>query len=236
MIEPIYIYLDESGTDTSSPFLVLSLVVIEEPDSLKKKIEDLIKSVIKDPEISNMNKIKDGIETFHYTEDNHEVRNKYIELLPQLNYDAYCSFINNKKLDPSLSKLNYIHKLFGVLISSILQKHHHKDIFIVYESIDEGSEKIKKSFELLIDNIRRKIQDSTGVKISNVNFEFKNKEEILLSIPDYLAGITKDYLKAREDNMDTNSFQVRNYLRVNGKIRVLNDYLNNKFYTRGENI
>jgi len=236
MEPPLYIFIDESGTDNKSPILVVMAILTEDPKSLRSKIATLIDEVKRDPELGNIDSVKKGFSTFHYAEDHFEIKNKFIDILPELNFDAFASFVRKDELVDRGDKLFLILSLLRILIYPRLQEKHYKDIHIIYEKFDEGSIASEAEIVTLIQSQQKRVRNQTNKVIENINVTFADKSELILSIPDYMAGIVRTYLETKDTTVNNKDTFKRLYLRVAGKIRLLNDYARKKFYSRKDHL
>ena len=232
-MEQVYIFIDESGTDSSSENLVLAIVLTENPIEIRVSIASLLDRIRRDPEIQNIKSVKEsGLATFHYSEDHHEVRQQFISLLPALDFDAYVSFLSKDECEGD-EKLTHILNLLQVLVYPRLQEKHYKHINIIYEQFDEGAAATKREIESRIRKSQRRVFSETGKSVQDLNLSFSDKDELCLSVPDYVAGITRDFLSTKDAHKQEEDYlEKRHYLRIAGKIRLINDYKNKKFYSR----
>ena len=119
----LYIFIDESGTDDDSNVLYMSLILTEDPESIRNECTKKIQEILHDPELrQNIPSVRErGLNYFHYTSDHPEIKTEVIKLLPLLNFDSYILFARKDELNTTLSK-NELLRRKGVshLFSSLL--------------------------------------------------------------------------------------------------------------------
>lgn len=234
----MYIFIDESGTSDDSQFLYMSAVVTDSPHDLRIKCESLIKEIHLDPELSqNIESIqKYGMKHLHYSADHDEIRRKVIDMLPTLNFSGYLIFARKNELTGNLSKVDQLKLLLENLVRPRLLEKHYKYIEIIYESFDEASSVVEKEFSNEVSIMCKRLSKQFGKEIKNVSVSFNDKTELCLGIPDYLCGVVSDYFKIHLTSGSKDkvkySWQIRNYNRVAGKIRMIQDLTRKKFYSR----
>jgi len=237
MIEqPLYIYVDESGTDTNSDVFLLAVVITEQPESIREKIGQSLEKVKRDPEQKRFIGVKEA-KSFHYTEDHFEIRNYLTEyILPGLEFDAYVSFIRKNEVSSAGDLPDLIAKALKVLVLSRIQTNHYREINFVYE--DPGNASLRTLIKQTVEEIKNQVEKEKGGKKIKVKIIFEDKNEPCLAVPDYIAGVVRGYLQAEniehflKDDEQIPATLKRRYERIVGKIRLLNDYTRKKLYTR----
>lgn len=233
--ETLYMYVDESGVDENSDVLFMSLVVTEDPESIATSCKTLIDNILNDPEMSeNIESIRnDGLKAFHYTTDHFEVKSKFIDLLSVLNFDAYVTFVRKHEIVGDDSKVLLLKKMLTSLLAQRLLNNHHKEIRIIYERFDEGSFAVESSFREELNKLSKELVREYNKKIDNLTITFADKSEICLSISDYICGVVSAYINKKvNSSLVKDSMEERNYKRIAGKIRLINDLTRKKFYSR----
>jgi hypothetical protein len=167
---------------------------------------------------------------FHYCEDNIMVKERYIPILRELNIEAQIMF---KSEQESLDKLgkevyqNNYYAIFNSLMKNVLRRYKN-NINII--TIEENS---KISLEQL-----KKIVQLKESYFPNTVVEKNGKDDILLSIPDYILGIVRDCMK---NNFSERLSKLKKeqrlkedtkFYEISDKIRLIADLTNNKFFTR----
>ena len=231
----LYIFIDESGTDKESDILYMSLILTEDPERIRKECESLTQKISRDPEFSQ--KISSvrvmGIDNFHYTSDHYEIRNEFIKLLPTLNFDAYVCFVRKEEVVGDFSRVELLKTLFSTSLYPRMLDRHYENIHIIYEKFDEGSAYHEQFFTEEIKQLRQKIKEDFRKTIKQVTLSFDNKNELCLGVPDYICGIVSAYFsKQLAEDTAKDSQEERNYNRIEGKIRLIQDLTRKKFYSR----
>lgn len=233
--EKLYIFVDESGIDVNSSVVYLAMTVTDSPDKIRLACESAIQKITHDPELSqNIPSVrKNGINFFHYAADHIEIRTEFINLLPTLNFDGYLIFARKDELVGDLSKVQLLKLLLENLLRPRFLEKHYADIEIIYERFDEGNSSVEQEFSEAITMLCKQLSEEFGKDIKNVSILFNNKSELCLGIPDYLCGIVSDYFSLKLSGKEVaDSLQERNYYRIEGKVRVIQDLTRKKFYSR----
>lgn len=225
-----YHYIDESETPDKKT-LILSLVSIS-GDFFKNIIFDKLTSLKSDLVSDLRNGLTDTQRSklFHYCEDNTMVKEKYIPILRELNIEVHLMFkYENEsmdKMDKEVYQNNY-YALFDSLMKNTLRRYKN-DINII--TFEENSKISLKKLEQIV--LKR------GIFFPNTVIVKSGKDDILLSIPDYILGIVRDCMKenfserlgklktGQKLNEDTK------FCQISDKIRLIADLTNNQFFTR----
>jgi len=79
----IFMFVDEAGTDHNSAILVVACIITNDPDYLRRKLEELREEIIRDPFLKSVPSIQKSLQKkgFHYCEDHPEVKHKVIHLI-----------------------------------------------------------------------------------------------------------------------------------------------------------
>ncbi len=225
-------YIDETDiiVENKKRYLALSVVSILH-DELKrnntKELNQLKDEMIKDFRngLSDLQKSK----LFHYAEDNIYAKEKYIAKLRELPFEAFIIYMDIGKVN--LNKQEYqeaYYKVFNLLMYNVLRRYRNYQNIIFFE------ENSKISQEKLRNNLEN-IQSIPKFKLSSAT-----KQEILLSIPDYILGIFRDCIKKDLTNniaslKNGQTLKEENRLHeVLEKIRLVIDLNNKKYYARQE--
>ena len=141
--------------------------------------------------------------------------------------------MRKSELHKKSGKVDLILELLKSLVYPRLQENHYQDIHIVYEQFDEGSSKSKKAIIDLVKTLQNNVSMEQLNHIEHVDVSFADKNELCLSIPDYIAGVVRDFISVREAaDYKEGSLKERNYHRISGKIRLMHDYTRGKYYSR----
>ncbi|MCB4778197.1 MAG: reverse transcriptase family protein [Sulfurovum sp.] len=228
-----YHYIDESETPDKKT-LILSLVSIN-GNFLKNTIFNKLTLLQNDLVSDLRNGLTDNQKSklFHYCEDNITVKERYISILRELNIEAQIMFKSEQESMDKLGKevyQNNYYALFNSLMKNILRRYKNNTNMI---TVEENS---KISLEKL-----KEIVLSKGSFFPNTIIEKSGKDDILLSIPDYILGIVRECMK---NNLleKLNKLKAGQPLRedtklneISDKIRLIADLTNNQFFTQQNN-
>jgi hypothetical protein len=229
-----YHYIDESEfieKTTKKHYLILSLVSIN-GDFLKNSISDEITSLKNDLVIDLRNGLtnKQKEKLFHYVEDNIMVKEKYIPLLRTLSIEAYLMFkFEDSKMDKK-SYQNSYYSIFNSLVSNILRRYKNNTNQIIVEENSKISLEELKRIVLYKDHFYPITIISKGTK-----------DDILLSIPDYILGIIRDCMKndfskkLEKLKAGQNLIEDTKFHEISDKIRLIADLNRSQFFTRQNN-
>ena len=228
-----YHYIDESQTSDNKT-LILSLVSIN-GDFLKNTITEKLTSLKNDLVSDLRNGLTDNKRNklFHYCEDNIMVKEKYISTLRELNIEVQLMFKSEKESIDKLGKevyQNNYYAVFSSLMKNILRRYRNNTNTIIVEENDKIS----------LNELKKNVY-TRGYFFPSTVIEKSGKDDILLSIPDYILGIVRDCMKknfseklgklktGQKLNEDTK------FCEVSDKIRLIADLTNNQFFTRQNN-
>lgn len=224
-----YYFIDESGFHVNG-IALLCCVVLDDPEIARSRINKLREDILHDPRLENI--ITPFAEKgFHYSSDHLEIRNKFIELLNELTFQAYICF------DPYVADLSfkntYAH-LFGRLIIDRLRDHKTGVINITFEQHSEIRQQdlaaiVASKIEVINNSERTSFRGEYTLRSSG-------KDEVCLSMADYICGIFSDYYGELHKATPTTAEALakRNFENLRNKIRCIHDIKNNKFYSRKE--
>lgn len=226
----VYHYIDESDVkfnDNTNHYLALTVISI--PSNRLNEINKSSLITLKNQittDLRNGLSEDDREKLFHYCEDNILVKEKYISLLRSLQFEAFIIFVKSEKHMKKKEYQRYYYKIFSTIMSNILKRY---KLYNNYINVEENSKITKQKLE---ENLSKK----AGLLLFNI--EVLKKEEILLSIPDYMMGIFRDCMK--KDFTDQISklksgqkLKEENKLNeIIDKIRLVIDLDNSKYYSR----
>jgi hypothetical protein len=225
-----YHYIDESESYDKKT-LILSIVSIS-GDFLKKIITDKLNSLKTDlvSDLRNGLSDKQRSKLFHYCEDSMTIKDKYMAVLRELNIETQIIFKSeNEQMSKEAFQNNY-YAIFDSLMKNILQRYKNTTNTIIIEE----NTKIKLT---KLENIAdERVSFSQKIKI-----EKSGKNDILLSIPDYILGIVRDCMKEDFSNRLEklrawqNLQEDRKFCEISDKIRLVADLTNNEFFSRQNN-
>lgn len=228
-----YHYIDESETPDKKT-LILSLVSIN-GNFLKNTISDKLTLLQNDLVSDLRNGLTDNQKNklFHYSEDNIMVKERYIPILRELTIEVQLMFKSEQKSMDKLGKevyQNNYYALFNSLIKNVLRRYRNNTNIITVEENSKISLKKLESIVLLRRNY-----------FPNTVIEKSGKDDILLSIPDYILGIVRDCMKSdfseklsklkKEQTLKEDT----KFCEISDKIRLIADLTNNQFFTRQNN-
>jgi len=225
-----YHYIDESETPDKKT-LILSLVSIS-GDFLKNTITDRL-ALLKSDLVSDL---RNGLtdkqrgRLFHYSEDDPNVKSDYISILRELNIETHLMFKSENEALKKVTFQNNYYALFDSLMKNILRRYRNNTNIIV---VEENSKITVKKLENIV-RIRGDFFPNTVISKSG-------KDDILLSIPDYMLGIVrdcmkKDFAEGLKKLKDTQTLKEdRDFCKISEKIRLIADLTNNQFFTRQNN-
>jgi hypothetical protein len=222
-----YHYIDESETPDKKT-LILSLVSIN-GDFLKNTISDRL-TLLKSDLVSDLRNgltEKQRSKLFHYCEDNIMVKEKYIPILRELNIETHLMFKSEKEPLKKEAFENNYYALFDGLMKNILRRYSKNTNIIVVE------ENSKITLTKLEDIVRKR-----GDYFPNTVISKSGKDDILLSIPDYILGIVRDCMKENfSEKLGTLKTGQKlkedtKFCEISDKIRLIADLTNNQFFSR----
>lgn len=222
----MYFFIDESGFDEKSIIFLVGLVILDKPDIVINKITKLKEDILHDPILVKIRTVKQlKSRGFHYCEDHFEVRNKLIDLMSTLTFQAYICFVEKNKLKDRERQETY-RQLIRKLLYDRVRGNMEVKIHICLEKTIEKEQNI---VEIIKDVVKDIIKRGKKPISHFPEVTFSGKEEACLSVVDYVCGIFRSHYENlyKEDN-----FERRNFDRIRWKIRVIHNLLSDEFYTR----
>ncbi|MGD0021208.1 MAG: hypothetical protein ABSC54_02790 [Smithellaceae bacterium] len=227
-MEEIYFFVDESGVDQATSLLLVGLVILDNPQLIRDRIEALKQDILHDPYVRTIPSVMESLDRvgFHYSADSLEVRRLFIDFMSMQTFQAYIIFIDKDKLDNHQCNIKNLHKrLIQKVLFDRLMDHKNK---IIHISIEKPY-KDTMSITGLINDTVSEINKKTKVDIISPVIKYPGKEEKCCSLPDYVCGIFRAHYLRLEN---AENFEKRDFRRIVAKIRVIHDYVNDIFYTR----
>lgn len=167
---------------------------------------------------------KEKKKLFHYNEDNISIKELHLRTLRDIQFEAFIAYKKSVDTNPMYSEDYYV--LFYSLMNNVLNKFKNYNNYIYFEE----NNKISKT--ILEDNLDK-------VKgISKYSLHKMTKDNILLSIPDYILGIFGDCIKNDFSNRINSLRQgqslteERKLNEIAEKIRLIYDMDNNLYFSR----
>ena len=226
----IYLFIDESGFNESS-LSMLSCVITDAPESLRHEINGLKEDVVHNQRYSRIlgNFTENG---FHHTENHHEIRAVFLELLSRLTFEAYICFVDDKETD---NKGNALYdNIFRRLIYDRLADYRGHPITVCFEQRDSKVNRRLNELRTIVLDIDSQNKDFFDVRGGHVPVVFSaGKDEPCLAIADYVCGVFSAYYnKLNSGEVIKEPYEERNFDDLRGKIRLIHDHKNQKFYSR----
>ncbi|MGB5919258.1 reverse transcriptase family protein [Arcobacter sp.] len=229
LVNQVFHYTDESDIKINGKhYLALSVISIFTEDlkeDNKNKLTILKESIVNDLRNGLTSKQKNNI--FHHTSDNTYVKEQYQRLLRTLDFEAFIIFIDgNSENMRKIEYQNAYYKIFDIIFYKILRR------FKQYNNYLYPEENSKISINKLEENLKR----LQGIPKFTINKATKN--EILLSMPDYILGIFRDCIKEdlteKCNKLKTGQTlnQANKLNEILDKIRLVIDVSNKKYYAR----
>ncbi len=213
-----YYFIDESIFDFNETKYFALVCVTLNKTSCQSMADALsqVKAKLKSDQFLGIRK---SAKLLHYTDDNLTIRQEVIELLRFEEFNAYIAFI---KYNQSKYEENYLLLLRKILKDRILSDKKSL-IYINYEQNRQISkEKFIYTVEHIIDNVKK-----TEATIIMPEIKVISKEEILVTVPDYILGLFGTYCKK-----DVPGFQLLQFEKIRSKIRLIIDTDKDIFYDR----
>lgn len=234
-----HFFVDETGTDRNSNILAIACILTNDPPFLRKKLQELKQRLLKERRYKNIPSVQNlQIKGFHYCEDDKEVKNEFIELMSKLPFEAYICYERKKYDFCANDGFEWYDRLFCKLMHDRLRKHKDSKVSICFEQHDNSVVKRRDELENNIKRLVQEIESKDRCKFVSLPIvQSAGKEELCLSIADYIAAIFKDYEKvipvdemARCNNLD--KWEARNFAMIRPKLRVIHNYGTGDFYDR----
>ena len=158
-----YFFVDESGDPTfydrrgnliigqagCSSLLILGMVEIYDPVSIRQRIIQLRSEIVEDPYLAGIPSIQKTKDAFHAKNDVPEVRYRFYKLLTEIEFQAH--FVVARKIERvfrnsfNSSENDFYDHLITRLFESKLHKHEHNLIYFAKRGSRSRQEPIKKA-------------------------------------------------------------------------------------------
>lgn len=213
----IHCYFDETEFDINDvTYLGLAGVFIEgnEVNNIEASLIELKDTI----DVDQYTGRKEDSRTFHFTEDNMAIKPKIIDCIRDKNFRSYIAFT---ELKDTYSQ-TYISILEKILNDRIEEKHDY-EFKIYYEQNDKlKSSHLNNRIDEMITRLKAKFSH-----IQTPTLEKVTKEEILSSVPDYILGVFRDYIKDKRL-----PYMVYHFEQLRNKIRLIVDMEKGIYYSR----
>lgn len=174
----ITVLLDEGALDGDARFPSACAVIVGNFESVEEEIAKSMKNLLLRPDF----RLEPGAEQFertgfHHVEDNLIARQAFLNLLPRLDFDWWCS----SNLEPTIDPYATLPHQFQWLIERILQKLKDENVHFIFEQND----RLKGLFSQIIDLAVEK----TNYNSELVSHSIGSKQDRSLAIADYCIAI-----------------------------------------------
>ena len=196
-----YFFVDESGDTTfynrkgewivgkdngSSKILLMGFIRTTEPKFLRKKLNELKKSVLDDAYLNDIPSMKKTKITFHAKDDCPEVRYKVFTLMKELPFS--CNIVVARKTKHVFEKFNGdTQQLYDFLITNLFKNILHLSSNNYIYIATRGSKKRQEPLEQAIQRALSYTENKLNTSINSVQkiFPQKSSDEPCLQIVDY---------------------------------------------------
>lgn len=226
----MYFFIDESGFGRDGISL-LSCVATDDPGSLRTNIQKLKEDILHDPRLAGIlgNFSADG---FHYADNHYEIRNRFIELLSRLTFEAYICFIESGE---GVHRNELYDRMFGRLLYERLRGNRDKPLTVCFEQHDSRQKKRLNELKQIVFRIYGSVNQFQHMSdVSAPQVITAGKDEQCLSIADYTCSIFKKYYEKMclGKKKGEEPLEKRNFDDLRGKIRLIHDLNIDVFYSR----
>lgn len=222
----IHIFVDETDLHVDGEqHLALSFARTEEPELLRRKIENIKQDYLADP-FSKGDKDKISKNNIHYTDAHYDLRKCFLDEIPSLPFSACVSF----QLLPNSSRYREIYEeTFVRILRQAFSTSDRADVRIFVEKNQKLSE---SNLQLICDAVHQELQASNARRpIAPPKLIFVGKEEPCISLPDFILATFRAYA-ASDTRSKNDPHRYLEFERVRDKIRYIEDGNRQQFYTR----
>ncbi|MHA7275733.1 hypothetical protein ACX80O_04280 [Arthrobacter sp. Hz1] len=171
-------FLDEGALDGDARFPSACAVIVGNVQSIEAAIEQAIRSLLLRPDFRLEPSAQKFEKTgFHHVEDNFIAKQAFLNLLPKLDFDWWCS----SNLEPSEDSYATLSDQFGWLVMGILRKLKDKQVHFVFEQND----RLKGQFSEIVQTAIER----TNYDPALVSHSIGTKQDRSLAIADYCIAI-----------------------------------------------
>lgn len=171
-------------------------------------------------------------EKLHRCVADQDLRNSFQDSLKTLPYESYI--ILKKIPNENYCENDYLQLVLKIILDRLITYHGHNINFIFEKNSKIKLDSLKKYINLLSQDIRDHNKKSSKFKY-DINMASK-AEAPEISIPDFIAGIFKDYVEKKGVNKKNPEFKkllsYREFEGIRDKIILIYDFNNNKVFTR----
>jgi hypothetical protein len=225
-----FLFLDETGFDEKSSYAAVGCIIVDQPQPIRDSILALRDQCLHDPFLALHSKAVRELEShgFHYSGDHPEVRQRFIELLMKVTFEAYVCL--TKKPSPFDHAACY-DRLFGRLLFERLRANRHRGVHICFEQTDSRRlRRLEASRSIVARCVKEISKDRAGPPVA-WTIDTGDKTEPCLAVADYVTAIVRHYFEPREREGST--LASVNLARIRSKVRVVHDIGTDVFFRRG---
>ncbi len=228
--ESVDIFVSEAGFngEKSDNQALVGCVVAEDAELIRQRVEEMRQDLLHDPHIRLIPDVVNRLQTgeFNYSQDDPNVRVKFIETLSSLIFEAYVCYAEKDSFTSQTDQDVY-ECLFGRLMYERLRANKARRINIwlsqLHQPHIENRQKIVSSCVQSITN-----SDGRGF-LEQPTVELTSGPEGGLAVAHYSCVIVQKYLKY----LETTGTQERlDFERIRNKVRVVHNFTTDEFFTR----
>lgn len=238
-MKDVYLYIDESGTlvkDDDSKFFIISCYITDSPLQIQEDLQTLYNDIVNDPYLAfEINEFYE--QGFHACENHFDIRSKFYSLLVKLNIRIYSIVISkeSKCYEELCNHYNNTEDLYAFFARELLfdriQSERMNHIHFVFEEYGSSIQKHKSNMQKVVARIAKEVRGKNDISI---DVDIHSKEDILLSVIDYVNFVIFQLLKDIEPAK--NLRMIANFKLIEPKIALLHSLHNGKYYSSLKNI
>jgi hypothetical protein len=193
--------LDESGPYLSSTVMLVGLVVVPDIASISRRVREYAEQLLADGSMWDTSHRKEKFRArgFHFTDDNEDVKLKFISEMTSLDYRAHVAY---SKLVTRVRPVVLQTNMFYCLVRNVLMRYRHRDLDFVFEQGDHDELPSR-----IVAQARQDILRETGTLTPLARVYIGSKKLEALAIPDYVMGVCSRYIEQKRP-MDSRRLQM----------------------------
>ena len=232
--ESVDIFISEAGFNGEKPdnLALVGCVVAEDAELIRQRVEEMRQDLLHDPYIRLIPDVVNRLQTgeFNYSQDDPNVRVKFIETLSSLIFEAYVCYAEKGSFTSQTGQDAY-ECLFGRLMFERLRANKARRINIwlsqLHQPHIENRQEIVNSHVQAITNI-----DNRGFQ-EQPTVELTNGPEYGLAVAHYSCVIVQKYLEIVQKHLEATGTSERlDFERIRNKVRVVHNFTTKEFFTR----
>ena len=225
--ESVDIFVSEAGFNGENPdnLALVGCVVAEDAELIRQRVEEMRQDLLHDPYIRLIPDVVDKLQTgeFNYSQDDPNVRVKFIETLSSLIFEAYICYAEESSFTSQTGQGAH-ECLFGRLMYERLGANKSQRINIwlsqLHQPHIENIQQIVNSCVPAITNSdNRRFREQPTVELTN-------GPEYGLAVAHYSCAIVQKHLEA------TGTSERLDFEKIRNKIRVVHNFTTGEFFTR----